>query len=112
MPRTTYDVRVRKASVRKTDIFRDKRVTTHRVRRQVAGPPRKEPFRTAALANRLPFRTVGRGTEGEAFDIESSRPVSMSRTDRSMSWYEFACEYLDLKWLRIAATHAGRPLRR
>ena len=28
----------------------------------------------------------------------------MSRADRSMSWYDFACEYVDLKWPRVAGT--------
>lgn len=41
---------------------------------------------------------------GEAFDIDTGRPVSMGRADRAMSWYEFACAYVDMKWPHVAAT--------
>ncbi len=42
--------------------------------------------------------------QGEAFDVESGLPISMSRTTREMSWYEFACAFVDMKWPRVAAT--------
>jgi len=96
---TTYDVRIWK-----TEIYRGKRVTTYRVRWEVAGRPRKEPFRTAALADSFRSELLAAARKGEAFDVDSGRPVSMGRPDQSMSWYDFACEYVDLKWPRVAAT--------
>jgi integrase len=42
--------------------------------------------------------------KGEAFDIDSSLPVSMRRADNDMPWYEFACAFVDMKWPRVAAT--------
>jgi integrase len=99
MSGTTYDVRVWK-----TEVYRGKRVTTYRVRWEVAGRPRKAPFRTLALADSFRSEPLTAARKGEAFNIETGRPVSMSRPDRSVSWYEFACEYVDLKWPRVAAT--------
>jgi integrase len=99
MNRTTYDVRVWK-----TDVYRGKRVTTYRVRWEVAGHAWKESFRNQAQADSFRSELLTAARKGEAFDIESGRPLSMSRADRSMSWYDFACEYVDIKWPRVAAT--------
>lgn len=99
MNRTTYDVRVWK-----TAIYRGKKVTTYRVRWEVAGERWNESYRMQTQAESFRAELLTAARKGEAFDIDTGRPVSMSRAGRSMSWYEFACEYVDLKWPRVAAT--------
>lgn len=96
---TTYDV-----SIWSTDVYKGKRATTYYVRWAVAGKRWKEPFKAKALAESFRADLVSAARKGEAFDIASGRPVSMQRNDRDMSWYEFACAFVDMKWPRVAAT--------
>ncbi len=96
---TTYDVRMWK-----TEVYKGQRGNTYYVRWIVAGGPRKEPFKAAALAESFRSDLIAAQRKGEAFDIESGLPVSMQRTNREMSWYEFACVFVDMKWPRVAAT--------
>jgi integrase len=96
---TSYDVRIWK-----TDVYKGQRTTTYYVRWAVAGKRRKEPFKTAALAESFRSGLVFAAKQGEAFDIETGLPVSMSRSTLEMSWYDFACKFVDVKWPRVAAT--------
>ena len=96
---TTYDARVWK-----TEVYKGQRGTTYYVRWQVAGKRWKEPFKTAALADSFRADLMSAARKGEAFDVESGRPVSMQRAVRTMSWYELACKFVDMKWPRVAAT--------
>ncbi|HYS34039.1 MAG TPA: integrase, partial [Pseudonocardiaceae bacterium] len=96
---TTYDVRIWK-----TEVYEGKRGTTYYVRWKVAGKPWREPFKGKALADGFRSDLVAAARKGEAFDIESGRPVSMQRAARDMPWYEFACKFVDMKWPRVAAT--------
>jgi hypothetical protein len=63
-------------------------------------------FATKALAesHEAKLRTAAR--EGEAFDTATGQPLStMSRgQDRGneISWYEFACPFVDMKWHEVA----------
>ncbi len=96
---TTYDVRIWK-----TKLYEGKRGNTYYVRWTVAGREWKEPFKTSALAESFRSDLVSAARKGEAFDTESGRPVSMVRTTNEMSWYEFVCKFVDMKWSRVAAT--------
>jgi integrase len=96
---TTYDVRVWGI-----DIYRGKRATTYYVQWRVGKRRRKEPFKHKALAESFQAALLTASRKGEAFDVQSGRPVSMLRATRDMSWYDFTCKYVDLKWPRIAAT--------
>jgi hypothetical protein len=40
---------------------------------------------------------------GEGFDTSTGQPESVARERRSVSWFELACRYVDLKWPRMAA---------
>jgi integrase len=95
----TYDVRVWK-----TDVYRGKTTITYYVQWRVAGERRKEPFKTAALAESFRSALMAAARKGEAFDVESGLPVSMRRVTRELSWYRFACEFVDMKWPGVAAT--------
>jgi site-specific recombinase XerD len=44
--------------------------------------------------------------KGEAFDIATGEPLSMVRHKTiTLSWYEFACEYVEVKWPTTSPNH-------
>jgi integrase len=99
---TTFDVRVYK-----TDVYVSKRrggKNTYWVRWKVSTQRFKRPFTTASLAESFRAELIAATRKGEAFRVADGQPVSMARTTSAMSWYEFACEYVDLKWPHVAAT--------
>jgi hypothetical protein len=93
----------------KTDVYEGQRGNTYWVRWQVAGKRWKEPFKTSALAESFRSDLVSASRKGEAFDVETGRPVSMTRKAPEMSWYNFACKFVDMKWPHIAATTRRTP---
>src|SRR5262245_18521658 len=93
-----------KVTIRKTDVYEGKRGRTYYVRWSVDGRPFKEPFKSAALAKSFRAELVRAVSKGEAFDVTSGLPVSIKRATDDMSWYEFACAYVDMKWPGSAAT--------
>jgi integrase len=96
---TTYDVRIWK-----TQVYKGKRATTYYVRWATGGRRWKEPFKTVALAEGFRSDLVAAARKGEAFDLDTGLPVSVRRAAREMSWYEFSCAFVDMKWPRVAAT--------
>ncbi len=94
---TTYDVRIWK-----TEIYEGIRTITYTVRWKVGPRPRKETFRTAALADGFRSDLVTAARRGEAFGIESGLPMSMEREHRKLSWLDLATEYVDMKWPHLA----------
>jgi cell division inhibitor SulA len=104
---TSYDVKVWKI-----ETYRGSRTTSYRVRWLVAGRMHRETLRTAALADAFRSELVQAARRGEAFGIESGRPVSMERAERQVSWFDFAREYAVMKcrtWRRTrGATPHGR----
>jgi integrase len=96
---TTYNVRIWK-----TKVYQGQRATTYYVRWSVDGKEWKEPFKTKALSESFRSELVSAARRGEAFDVESGRPVSMRRAARDLSWYQLACAFVDVKWPHVAAT--------
>jgi integrase len=96
---TTYDVYI--WSIRENAGTRAK---TYSVRWKVGSRRWKTTFKTAALADSFRSDLLSAARKGEAFDLATGRPVSMVRASRSMSWYEFACAFADMKWPSVAAT--------
>lgn len=102
METTTYAVRIYK-----TDVYQSRKKNgrnTYWVRWKVAQRSFKEPFGTAALAESFRSELVAAARRGEAFRLSDGLPVSKSRLDSDMGWYEFACAFVDMKWPRAAAT--------
>jgi integrase len=97
---TTFDVRVWDI----TD-YRGARVTSYIVRWKVGGREWKERFRTRALADSFRSELVTAMRKGEAFELSTGRPVSAARTTCELGWYEFARDYIDMKWPGAAATY-------
>lgn len=99
MSETTFQVRMRK-----TKVYRGARVSTYWVRWLVDGHEMYEPFRNSAQAESFRSDLVAAARKGEAFFVDTGLPVSMKRAEASMSWYRLACDYVDAKWPRSAAT--------
>ncbi|GAA1347903.1 tyrosine-type recombinase/integrase [Saccharothrix algeriensis] len=89
----SFDVRIWK-----TEVWQGKTTTTYTVRWAVAGQRFKEPFKSSALADSFRSKLVVAAKGGEAFDVGTGLPVSMRRARSSMTWYAFACAYVDMKW--------------
>lgn len=96
----TYDVRVWRISS-----YAGAKGKTYTVRWKVAAERFRETFKTAALADSFRSDLLAAARKGEAFDTGTGRPVSWQRNVREMSWYHFACAYVDVKWKSAAATY-------
>jgi integrase len=94
---TTYDVRIYK-----TEVWEGKTKTTYYVRWQVAKRRWKESFRTSALADSFRSDLVAAQRKGEAFMVDTGFPVSIARRASEMSWFDFACLYVDTIWPSLA----------
>jgi len=79
------------------------RKTTYRVVWFVAKQRFSEKFETDALADSFRSDLVAASRRGEAFDVIEGRPVSMLRAEKTMTWFDFAQNYVDMKWPRAAA---------
>jgi len=100
--RLTYDVRIWT-----TRIVKGARGRSYQVRWTVAGKVCYATFGNKALAesHESKIRTAAR--EGEAFDVATGLPQSTAiqeqeQEKREVSWYEFACAYVDIKWPEVA----------
>jgi integrase len=76
----------------------------YQLRWTVAGQTHYATFATKALADGHEAKLRTAAKEGEAFDVETGLPVSqlVADRDRQVSWYEFACSYVDMKWDEVA----------
>jgi hypothetical protein len=101
MTETTFDVRIWK-----TEKYVGTKVTTHKVIWKVAGKRWKVGHRTAAAAESFRSELVAAQRKGEAFDVASGRPISMVRKETvAITWYDFACRYVDAKWPDMSPNH-------
>lgn len=94
---TSYDVKVWKI-----ETYRGARTISYRVRWTVAGHRRGESFLTMPLADAFRSDLVRAARQGEAFVVETGRPVSMDRAERKVNWVVFARQYVAMKWLALA----------
>ncbi|MEU8104515.1 integrase [Nonomuraea muscovyensis] len=103
MKNTTCNVRVYKTEKRKN---KDGKVTSYRVLWQTDGKLWKKPFSNAAQADTYRSALLTAARNGEAFCLATGEPRSWSRTERpSMTWYAFACKFVDMKWKDASAKH-------
>jgi integrase len=94
---TSYDVRVWAIRVRKD------RPKPYMVRWKVGtGAPKAKSFRTQALADSYRSGLVQATRRGEAFDTDSGLPESQFRERESVTWYQHALDYIDVKWASAA----------
>lgn len=97
---TTFDVRVYK-----TDVYRGTRVTSYTVRWKTAHKSWKRSFRNAAQADVFRSELLTSARKGEAFSLAIGEPVTWQRAKHDMTWYSFACAYVDMKWKTAAAKY-------
>jgi hypothetical protein len=64
---------------------------------------RKEGFRNAAQAD-VSQRLADRCPEGRR-SVATARPTAWERAKADTSWYEFACAYVDMKWMQASAKY-------
>lgn len=87
-------------------VYKGKRKTTYYVRWAVAGQRFKESFATQKLADGFRSKLLTASREGVAFDVESGRPVTMLKANKSkVPWFDFACAYMDMKWPTSSPGH-------
>jgi integrase len=97
----TYNVRVYK-----TYVYEGKRGNTYRVRWKVNDQLHNKAFRLAAQAETYRSELVAAARRGEAFSLRTAEPVSWARTkQQTVSWYDFACRYVDMKWKAASAKY-------
>ncbi|WP_327048945.1 tyrosine-type recombinase/integrase [Microbispora sp. NBC_01189] len=103
MSNTTFNVRVYKIENRKNT---KGTVTSYRVLWRTAGLMWKRPFPKEAQADAFRSKLVTAARSGEPFNLATGEPVSWARADRpDMSWYSFACKFVDMKWTDASAKH-------
>lgn len=98
---STYEVRVWSIKPRKNTCGK---VTSYGVRWSVAGRQRYCSFSVRAQAEGFRADLISAQRRGEPFDASTGLPVSLVRSDTDMSWFDFTCEYVDMKWPDLAAT--------
>jgi integrase len=97
---TTYDARVYR-----TELYKGKAVTTYHVRWKVGGKLWREGFRTAAQADSFRSALLTAARKGEVFSLATGRPAAWEREKAAITWYEFACSYVDTKWKQASAKY-------
>ena len=97
---TTFNVRVYR-----TEVYKGAEVTTYKVRWKVGGRLWKEGFRNAAQADSFRSALMTATRKGEAFSLAIGRPMAWERAKADISWYEFACAYVDMKWKQASAKY-------
>jgi len=97
----TYDVRVYK-----TEVIIGKRRSLHRVRWKVDEEVWRRSFHLAAQAESFRSELHIAARKGEAFSRTTGEPVSWARSRRpEVSWYDFVCQYVDMKWKAASAKY-------
>src|SRR5215471_3011179 len=97
---TTYDARVYR-----TEVYKGSEVTTYWVRWKVAGRLWREGFRTAAQSDSFRSALLSAARKGEPFNIANGRPAAWERKNADLTWFDFACRYVDMKWKQASAKY-------
>lgn len=97
---TTFDVRISE-KIQTNTLARGRHSYT--VRWRVAKEPFKKNFGNLTLAKSERSRLMSAVGRGEAFYIDTGRPISEARTLSKVTFYEVSCEYVDANWPRAAA---------
>ncbi|PZT75120.1 MULTISPECIES: tyrosine-type recombinase/integrase [unclassified Streptomyces] len=97
---TTYDVKFWKTSV-----YVGKKKTTHTVRWLLAGEEWRKPFATGPLAESFRSGLLSAARKGEAFSLSTGLPISHISQAASVTWYDFAVQFVDQLWERTSANN-------
>ncbi|MBB5852489.1 tyrosine-type recombinase/integrase [Amycolatopsis umgeniensis] len=80
------------------------KVTSYRAQWMVEQERFKESFKLFTQADGFRSSLLAAQRAGEAFDIVTGLPRSMTQPKGDMTWYQFAESYVDMKWPDAAAT--------
>lgn len=97
---SAYDVRV--WSIR---TYKGKRGTSYNVRWRVGATSHGRTFGTKKLAESFHAEILTAYRKGESFKLSSGLPSRMERTVRDRTWYEHACDFIDMKWPHASPRH-------
>jgi len=73
------------------------------VRWTVDGREKSATLAKKAQAERHRSKLMQAADRGEAFDVETGLPDSMVREVSSVTWYQHACAFADVRWPKVAA---------
>lgn len=100
MSALSYDV-----SIYKTHPVDGARGRAYRVRWSVAKKMNSETFRTKKLGDSFRSDLVSAANRGEGFVIATGLPVSMTRKESNPTWFDFAIQFMDMKWRDVSPRH-------
>ncbi|MEV6832833.1 hypothetical protein [Amycolatopsis sp. NPDC051102] len=98
---SSYNVRVWAIETRRNTAGKP---TSYRVLWRVDKKDFKESFKLYAQADGFRASLLAAQRAGEAFDVVSGLPPSLTRPAGDMSWYALTVAYIDMKWPDAAAT--------
>ena len=93
----SFDVRIWKIRP-----YKGAKKVTYNLRWIVGPKTHTKTFATKALAEGHRSDLLGAAARGEAFEVESGLPLSMAREENSITWYELAVMFCNMKWKRWA----------
>lgn len=96
----TYEVRVWNAAP-----YSGKRGKTYRVRWRVGHKMHGKTFGTRKAAESFRAELIASHRKGEPFDLESGLPPSMLPSIDDITWFEHACDFVDVKWPWASGRH-------
>jgi hypothetical protein len=80
-------------------------MTSYRVRWKTGDRLWREGFRAVGQADSFRSALLTAARKGEAFNLATGRPTAWERAKADISWYEFACSYVDMKWKQASAKY-------
>lgn len=73
------------------------------VRWVVAGKPFSKWFEYEAQADSYRAGLIQAARNGEGFGADTGQPQSAARRHQTVTWFDLACRFVDMKWPHIAA---------
>jgi hypothetical protein len=95
---SAYDVRVWAIQTRYKMEERKKKPLRYVVRWMVGSERFQRSYKIRAQADSFRSELLTAARNGELFDALEGVPRAKLRTTNRMTWFEFACAYVDLKW--------------
>jgi integrase len=96
----TYDVKIWT-----TRVYKGKRGNKYVVRWEVANKERARAHLTKKLAESFRSSLLSAARQGYAFDVATGLPEHMARQLATVTWYEHAMAFVDMKWTRASPRH-------
>lgn len=102
----SHDIRIWKITEKTPErIGKDgkKKPATFQFRWRVGGKQQTATFVGFPAAERFRSRLLTAQANGEAFNVDTGLPDSMTEEPEQISWFVFAASYMDMKWKHLSA---------